>query len=73
MSALSVCYQPGRRPFGFATPVAEGVTRVIEVQHITKRYGRFTAVDDVSFRVEPGEILGFSAPTAPARPRQCES
>jgi len=42
--------------------VAEGVTRVIEVQHITKRYGRFTAVDDVSFRVEPGEILGFLGP-----------
>jgi ABC-2 type transport system ATP-binding protein len=35
---------------------------VIEVQHITKRYGRFTAVDDVSFRVERGEILGFLGP-----------
>jgi ABC-2 type transport system ATP-binding protein len=35
---------------------------VIEVQHLTKRYGRVTAVDDVSFRVEPGEILGFLGP-----------
>jgi ABC-2 type transport system ATP-binding protein len=35
---------------------------VIEVQHLTKRYGAFTAVDDVSFRVEPGEILGFLGP-----------
>jgi ABC-2 type transport system ATP-binding protein len=35
---------------------------VIEVQHITKRYGPFTAVDDVSFRVERGEILGFLGP-----------
>jgi gliding motility-associated transport system ATP-binding protein len=35
---------------------------VIEVQHITKRYGRITAVDDVSFRVERGEILGFLGP-----------
>jgi len=35
---------------------------VIEVQHITKRYGGFTAVDDVSFRVERGEILGFLGP-----------
>jgi ABC-2 type transport system ATP-binding protein len=35
---------------------------VIEVQHITKRYGPFTAVNDVSFRVEPGEILGFLGP-----------
>ena len=35
---------------------------MIEVQHLTKRYGRTTAVDDVSFRVEPGEILGFLGP-----------
>jgi ABC-2 type transport system ATP-binding protein len=35
---------------------------VIEVQHLTKRYGRLTAVEDVSFRVEPGEILGFLGP-----------
>jgi ABC-2 type transport system ATP-binding protein len=36
--------------------------RVIEVQHLTKRYGRVTAVDDVTFRVERGEILGFLGP-----------
>jgi ABC-2 type transport system ATP-binding protein len=35
---------------------------VIEVQHVTKRYGRVMAVDDVSFRVERGEILGFLGP-----------
>ena len=35
---------------------------MIEVQHLTKRYGRVTAVDDVSFRVESGEILGFLGP-----------
>ncbi|MEQ1575790.1 MAG: ABC transporter ATP-binding protein [Vicinamibacterales bacterium] len=35
---------------------------MIEVQHLTKRYGPFTAVDDVSFKVEPGEILGFLGP-----------
>src|SRR6266576_5404528 len=35
---------------------------MIEVQHLTKRYGRFTAVDDVTFRVEKGEILGFLGP-----------
>jgi ABC-2 type transport system ATP-binding protein len=35
---------------------------VIEVQHLTKRYGRITAVQDVSFRVERGEILGFLGP-----------
>jgi gliding motility-associated transport system ATP-binding protein len=35
---------------------------MIEVQHLTKRYGPVTAVDDVSFRVENGEILGFLGP-----------
>jgi len=35
---------------------------VIEVQHLTKRYGPVTAVNDISFRVERGEILGFLGP-----------
>ena len=35
---------------------------MIEVQHLTKRYGPVTAVDDVSFRAERGEILGFLGP-----------
>ena len=35
---------------------------MIEVQHLTKRYGPTTAVDDVSFSVERGEILGFLGP-----------
>jgi ABC-2 type transport system ATP-binding protein len=35
---------------------------VIEVQHLTKRYGSVTAVNDVSFKAERGEILGFLGP-----------
>jgi ABC-2 type transport system ATP-binding protein len=35
---------------------------MIEVQHLTKRYGPVTAVDDVSFTVDRGEILGFLRP-----------
>ena len=35
---------------------------MIEVQNLTKRYGPVTAVQDVSFRVERGEILGFLGP-----------
>ena len=35
---------------------------MIEVQQLTKRYGPFTAVNDVSFKVERGEILGFLGP-----------
>src|SRR5690606_13744112 len=35
---------------------------VIEVEHLTKRYGPRTAVHDVSFRVDKGEIVGFLGP-----------
>lgn len=35
---------------------------MVEVEHVTKRYGSFTAVDDLSFAVEAGEILGFLGP-----------
>jgi ABC-2 type transport system ATP-binding protein len=35
---------------------------MIEVDNLTKRYGRSTAVDGISFRVEKGEILGFLGP-----------
>lgn len=35
---------------------------MIEVQNLTKRYGDFEAIRDVSFRVEKGEILGFLGP-----------
>jgi ABC-2 type transport system ATP-binding protein len=34
----------------------------IEVQHIVKKYGTFTAVDDVSFNVNNGEIFGLLGP-----------
>jgi len=35
---------------------------VIEVEQLSKHYGDFTAVEDISFRVEKGEILGFLGP-----------
>jgi len=41
---------------GKATPAA------IEVEHIVKKYGDFTAVDDISFRVAEGEIFGLLGP-----------
>ncbi len=34
----------------------------VEVVHITKRYGNFTAVDDISFSVADGEIFGLLGP-----------
>jgi len=36
--------------------------KAIEVEHIVKMYGEFTAVDDVSFYVNEGEIFGLLGP-----------
>jgi ABC-2 type transport system ATP-binding protein len=35
---------------------------MIDVAHLTKTYGEFTAVNDFSFHVEPGEIVGLIGP-----------
>jgi len=35
---------------------------MIETRQLSKHYGAIRAVDDVSFRVEPGEVLGFLGP-----------
>ena len=35
---------------------------MIEVQHLTKRYGKYVALDGVSFSVDPGEVVGFLGP-----------
>jgi ABC-2 type transport system ATP-binding protein len=38
------------------------VDDMIEVNGMTKRYGRLHAVDDLSFRVAPGQVTGFVGP-----------
>ena len=35
---------------------------MIKTEHLTKAYGALTAVDDVTFQVGPGEVLGFLGP-----------
>src|SRR5438445_13758759 len=35
---------------------------VITVQHLSKRFGAVTVVDDISFTVTAGEIVGFLGP-----------
>src|ERR1700750_2047685 len=35
---------------------------MIKTEHLTKHYGALTAVEDVSFQVNPGEVLGFLGP-----------
>jgi ABC-2 type transport system ATP-binding protein len=41
---------------------SEPTVNAIEVDHIVKKYGDFTAVDDVSFTVQEGEIFGLLGP-----------
>ncbi len=43
-------------------PFLRTVPLMIEVSGFTKRYGRFTAVEDLSFAVHPGEVLGLVGP-----------
>jgi ABC-2 type transport system ATP-binding protein len=35
---------------------------MIEIKHLVKTFGLLTAVDDLSFKVEAGEVLGFLGP-----------
>ena len=35
---------------------------MIEVKHVTKKYGNFTAVDDISFTIKDDEIVGLLGP-----------
>src|ERR1700760_600247 len=41
---------------------SNGVENAIEVEHIVKKYGDFTAVDDVTFSVKDEEIFGLLGP-----------
>lgn len=53
--------QPNVRGEG-SDVTAGGEPVLIEIDGLTKRFGSFTAVDDVSFRVARGEVLGFLGP-----------
>ena len=35
---------------------------MIQVENITKKYGSFVAVNDISFEIDEGEIVGFLGP-----------
>ena len=45
-----------------ATGPQSPIEAAISAEHLVRRFGNFTAVNDVSFRVEKGEIFGFLGP-----------
>jgi ABC-2 type transport system ATP-binding protein len=45
-----------------ATRAEDPAGPLIDIQGLTKHFGSFTAVDDVSFQVRRGEVLGFLGP-----------
>jgi len=45
-----------------ATAAQNGAGPAISAEHLVRRFGKFTAVNDVNFRVEKGEIFGFLGP-----------
>ena len=42
--------------------MAEQNSTAISAEHLVRKFGNFVAVNDVSFRVEKGEIFGFLGP-----------
>ena len=44
----------------------------LEVQGLTKKFGDFTAVNHVSFTVQPGEVLGYLGPNGSGKTTTAE-
>ena len=59
----------GKFPEGSAggNASSNGAPYAIEVEHIVKKFGDFTAVDDVSFNVKEGVIFGLLCPNGPGK------
>ena len=53
---------PSAPPVVDARPRFAAEDGVIEVEHLSKHFGPVRAVDDLTFRVEPGRVTGFLGP-----------
>ena len=42
--------------------MAENEQLAVSAEHLVRRFGHFTAVNDVSFQIKKGEIFGFLGP-----------
>jgi gliding motility-associated transport system ATP-binding protein len=59
---ISRCLRPLRPTQVAYARLKSEDSRLIEVDHLTKSYGKNVAVNDISFNVSKGEILGFLGP-----------
>ena len=62
-------------PASLASPKGRKLSRVkskrmIEVEHLVKKFGDFTAVNDLSFTVARGQVMGFLGPMGRANRRR---
>lgn len=57
--ALQPASEGSRQPLVIPPMKSLSAEPVIEAHNLTRRFGAFTAVDDVSFRIAKGEIFGF--------------
>ena len=39
------------------------MSQTIRIDHVTKKYGDFTAVDDISLEIQPGEFFTLLGPS----------
>ncbi len=53
---------PEADPGGHGGTTVAPASPVVEVRSIVRRFGKITAVDDVSFEIRPGEIFGILGP-----------
>lgn len=60
MIYYTVCHNAGHEQC--SAKEIERITEMIKISHLVKNYGSFTAVDDISFEVAKGEVLGFLGP-----------
>ena len=43
---------------------------MIEINNLTKNFDQFTAIDDLTFSVKEGEVLGFLGPNGAGNPQR---
>ncbi len=53
---------PAQAPAFAPPPSPDGDATAVSVEHLTRRFGTFIAVDDIGFQVKRGEIFGFLGP-----------